>query len=103
MAKTGTTRYDSADYLKTEKQIAAYLDEALDDGDPSLVRHALGVVARARKNMTELARAANMTRPGLYKALAPEGNPSFDTVMKIAGALGIKLRAEPVSAKHKAA
>ena len=43
-----TTRYDSADYLKSEKDIAAYLDAALEDGDPALIRHALNAIARAR-------------------------------------------------------
>ena len=50
----------------------------------------LGVVARAR-NMSQLARDTGLPREGLYKALSPEGNPTFSTVAKVAKALGFKL------------
>lgn len=90
------SRYDSADYLKTEDDIAAYLEAIMDeDGDdPALIAHALGVVARAR-NMSQLARDAGMTREGLYKALSGEGNPSFATVLKVARALGLRVAFQP--------
>jgi probable addiction module antidote protein len=51
---------------------------------------ALGDIARAR-GMMQLARETGLTREGLYKALSPEGNPSFATVMKVCKALGLKL------------
>jgi len=84
------TRYDSADYLKTEDDIVAYIEAVTEDGDPALITHALGVVARAR-NMSQLARDAGLSREGVYKALAEDGNPSFATVAKLAHALGFKL------------
>lgn len=87
--------WDAAEFLKTEEEIAAYLDECLADGDPRLLAVALGTVARAR-NMSQLARDVGMTREGLYKALSDEGNPSFATVSKVAAALGLRLRVEPV-------
>ena len=31
------SRYDTADYLKTEDDIAAYLDAVMEDGDPALI------------------------------------------------------------------
>jgi len=43
-----TTRWDSAEYLKTDEDIAAYLDAVLEEGDPALVTHALVIIARAR-------------------------------------------------------
>ena len=86
------SRYDAADYLKTDEQIAAYLDVALEDGDPAIIARALGAVARAR-NMSQLARDTGMSREGLYKALSGEGNPSFATVMKVAQALGVRFQA----------
>ena len=79
------TRYDSADYLKTEEDIAAYIEAVTEEGDPALITHALGVVARAR-NMSQLARDAGLSREGVYKALAEDGNPSFATVAKLAHA-----------------
>jgi probable addiction module antidote protein len=42
--------------------------------------------------MTALAREAGLTREGLYKALSPDGNPEFATVMKVIRALGLQLR-----------
>ncbi|MDP1885657.1 addiction module antidote protein, partial [Polaromonas sp.] len=60
--------------------------------DGSLVRAALGDIARAR-GMSQLARDTGLAREGLYKALSPEGNPEFATVMKVIKALGLKLGA----------
>jgi len=86
------TLYDSADYLETQEDIAAYLDAVMEAGgdDPTYVTRALGVVARAR-NISKLARDTGMSREGIYKALSDEGNPSFATVSKIAGALGLRI------------
>lgn len=88
--------YDAAEFLETDEDIVAYLNAALEDGDPSLVSAALGDIARAR-GMTQLAKETGITRDGLYKALSPTGNPSFATVQKVVRALGYKLDVEPVS------
>jgi probable addiction module antidote protein len=93
-AKLKTTPYDSAAYLKSEKDIAAYLDAALEDGDPALIRHALNVIARAR-GMTQIARDSGVTRESLYRALGENGNPEFTTVLKVVHALGLRLRTRP--------
>ena len=85
-----TKPYDSADYLKTPQDIAAYLEAAFEDGDPALITHALGVVARA-EGMTEVARQAGLTRASLYKALSADGHPEFATVLKVIQALGLKM------------
>src|SRR5690625_7466661 len=79
------SHFDSADYLETSEDIALYLEACMEEGgdDPAFIAHALGVVARAR-NMSQLARDTGMSREGLYKALSGEGNPSFDTVLKVA-------------------
>ena len=92
------TRYDSAEYLKTEDDIAAYIEACMDEGgeDPTFIAQALGVVARAR-NMSQLARDTGMTREGLYKSLSGEGNPSFATVVKVARALGFKVTLQPLA------
>ena len=85
-----TTRWDAADSLETREDIAAYLDAVLEDGDPDLLKAALGDVARA-KGMTEIAQASGLGRANLYKALSPEGNPEFATVAKVLKALGLRL------------
>jgi probable addiction module antidote protein len=89
------SRYDTADYLKTDEDIAAYLEACAEENDPALMAQALGAVARAR-NMSQLARDTGLTREGLYKALSADGNPSLATVMKVARALGYQLTFRPV-------
>ena len=89
------SRYDTADYLKTEEDMVLYLDACIeeDPGDGSLIRTALGSIARA-KGMSQLARDTGISREGLYRALSAEGNPEFSTVMKVIRALGVKLHAD---------
>jgi probable addiction module antidote protein len=85
-----THRWNAAETLQTRDDIAAYLDAVLEDGDPDLLKAALGDIARA-KGMTEIARAAGLGRANLYKALSPDGNPEFATVAKVLRALGFRL------------
>ena len=87
------TKFDPADYLKDKDDMAAYWTEFADDGDPALIAQALGAIARAR-NMSQLAREKGMTRAELARALSAEGNPSFQTVAKVAKALGLKIAIE---------
>jgi probable addiction module antidote protein len=85
-----TTRWDVADILKTKETIAAYLDAVLEDGDPELLKDALGAIARS-KGMTEIAKEAGLGRSSLYRALSPDGNPEFATVASVLKALGLRL------------
>lgn len=80
-----------AAYLKNDGDIADYLEAVFEDGDPALVTHALGVIARA-KGMARIARATGLGRESLYKALSPDGNPEFATVLKVMRALGLTLK-----------
>ena len=88
---TVTTKpWDVTEHLDSEATIAAYLGAVFEDGDPALIKAAIGDVARAR-GMTAVAEKAGITRAGLYKALADEGNPSFATIAAIMKALGVRL------------
>ena len=95
MSKTITTRYDVAEHLRTPEEMVAYLEACLEeaDGDATFIAKALGDIARA-KGMTQVARDAGLSRESLYKALSGERTPSFDTILKVVGALGLKLHAE---------
>lgn len=97
MSSRQATCYDAAEFLESDADIVAYLNAALEDGDPSLVSAALGDIARAR-GMSQLAKKTGITRDGLYKALSPTGNPSFATIQKVVKALGYKLDVEPIPA-----
>ena len=91
-SKIALRQWDVLDHLKTEEDIELYFDACVekDPGDGSLIRAALGDIARAR-GMSQLARDTGLAREGLYKALSAEGNPEFATVMKVIKALGLKL------------
>ena len=98
MAKTPTRPWDAADYLETEEDMVAYLEAAFDEGDPRLIAAALGDISRA-KGMTTVAADAGLGRESLYKALSPDGNPEFATVLKVMRALGLRLHASSVAAR----
>jgi probable addiction module antidote protein len=87
------SRYDTAEYLKTDEDMQAYLEACMEEGgnDPAFIAKALGVIARAR-GMSQLARDAGLGRESLYKALSGEGNPEFATILKVINALGLSLR-----------
>ena len=95
MAKTKTLPWDAAEHLNSEKEMAVYLEAALEEGEPSLVAAAIGDLARAR-GMTQLARDTGLGRESLYKALSPTGNPEFATILKVIEALGLRLHASPI-------
>ena len=93
MSKTKTTRklvaFDPARYLDNDEAIAEYMTAVLEMEDPDLLLLALGDVARA-KGMAQVAKDAGLGRESLYKALTPGAKPRFDTVLKVAKALGVK-------------
>jgi len=95
MKKTKTSRYDIAEHLRTPEEMAAYLEACIEeaDGDAAFIAKALGDIARA-KGMTQVARDAGLSRESLYKALSGERTPTFDTILKVVHALGLKLHAE---------
>ncbi|MEA3397216.1 MAG: addiction module antidote protein [Chloroflexota bacterium] len=93
MAKTKTHPWDAAKYLDSEEDMALYLEAALEEGDAALVATTLGDIARA-KGMTEIARKTGLERESLYKALSPEGNPEFATILKVVRSLGLSLHAK---------
>src|ERR1700692_165303 len=76
--KIKTIPWDSAAYLKSDEDIAHYLEAVFEDGDPALITHALGVVARA-KGMSQIAQVAGLGRESLSNALSPDGQQAFDT------------------------
>lgn len=83
------TAWDAAEHLKTEEDMALYLDAALAENDPSLVAAALGDIARA-KGMSTIARETGLSRESLYRSLSSTGNPELGTVLKVASCLGLK-------------
>lgn len=84
-------KWDSAEHLRTEEDIALYFEACMEEAgdDPAFIAKSLGVIARAR-GMSQLARDTGLGRESLYKALSGEGNPSFATILKVMRALGLR-------------
>ena len=91
---TKTAPYDSAEFLNSPKAVQFYMEEAMESGDPQLITHALGVVARA-KSMSDIARKSGLSRESLYRSLSPTGKPEFGTIMSVLKALDLGLSAKP--------
>lgn len=87
--------FDAAKYLDDDDAIAEYMTAVLETNNSDLLLLALSDVARA-KGMAQVAKDAGLGRESLYKALAPGAKPRFETVMKVARALGVKFTAQPV-------
>ena len=90
MSKETFTPWDSAEFLKDEEVVIRYLQAALEENDPELFVKAVGNVARAM-GMSAVAQETQLGRPSLYKALSGERDPRIGTVMKVLGALGVRL------------
>jgi probable addiction module antidote protein len=90
---TDLPSFDAAVYLDTDEAVAEYLTAILEENDPGLLAAALGDIARAR-GMTDIAKASGLAREALYKALKPDTQPRFDTIMRVCQALGVRLVAQ---------
>ena len=95
LARIGLKRYDPVDYLNTDEEITAYLNAVLADGDAGELARALGHIAMA-KGLTKVAKGTGLAREALYRTLAATGNPRFDTIQRVARALGIRFVATMV-------
>ena len=91
MMPINTEPYDTADYLKDNDDVIAYLTEAVETYDPHIIAKSIGTVARARGGMTQLARDTGISREALYRALSEDGNPEFATILKVLRALGVRI------------
>ncbi|WP_159990705.1 addiction module antidote protein [Pelistega ratti] len=86
---------DISEYLDSEEMIEEYLKQAIEEGDPILLAHALADVAKAR-GMSEVAKKSGLSREGLYKALSGDTKPRYETLQKVLGALGFGLSIKPL-------
>lgn len=95
MSEAQTFPWNVENYLESTEDMAAYLEAALEEGDPALIAAAIGDIARAH-GMTKIAKETGLGRESLYKALSSEGNPQLATVLKVIHALGLRLQATAV-------
>lgn len=93
-----TTKWDGAEFLDSPEAIAAYLEAAFEDGDPKVMAHALGKIARA-KGISHIAERTGVTRAGLYKALGENGDPRLTTFVGVLNSLGLALSVHPAGGR----
>lgn len=93
--------YDAANYLSDDETIAAYLEDAIESGEPGVIAEALGAVARAR-GMTQLARDTGLSRENLYRTLSADGNPALGTFLKVIHAMKLRIAVEPTKQESAA-
>lgn len=96
MMDVQTSKWDSAEFLRSEEDVLAYIEAAFEESDPAVIAHALGNLARAR-GMSAVAREAGVTREALYKALSESGDPKLSTLVGVMKALGYRLMPEPIT------
>ncbi len=89
-----TAAFRTSDYLKTQKQVLAYLNAALEDGDHAVLLAALRNVAQTKGGVGALAKAAGVSRESLYRTLSRRGNPKIETVIQLLRALDLRLAIE---------
>ena len=90
------TKWDPAEYIRDKEDVIAFLEAALEENDPEIILSIVGDIARS-KGMTKIAKELKLDRKGLYKSLAPDGNPSFGTVFKLIEILGLQIKLMPKS------
>jgi len=95
--KVTFAKWDPAEYINTKEAVMAHIEAALEENDPDFLLKTIGHIARS-KGMAQIAKELNLDRKGLYKSLAPEGNPSFKTILKLFDILGLRIRLEQKSA-----
>jgi probable addiction module antidote protein len=88
--KEKTTVWDMADHINTKEDVIGILEAALEENDTAFLLSVLGDIARS-KGMAQIARELNLARESLYRSLAQDGNPSFNTVAKVLDNLGYQL------------
>ena len=86
------THFDAAEHLRSEEEMAAYLDACIEEsgGDAAFIAKALGDIAKA-KGMTKIAGDAGLSRESLYKSLSGDRVPSLETFLKVLKALNMKV------------
>jgi probable addiction module antidote protein len=91
-----TLPYESADHFRDAEAQAELLADAVAEGDAHYIAHAIGVIAKAR-GMTSIEKQTGMKRQALYRAFSEKGNPTLETLVKVLGALDLRLSIEPAS------
>lgn len=92
MSKTARLSYDPTEFIDTEDDVVAYLNAAVDDGDPHLIVHAIRVVARVRRASLKPGTASAVDLDAVEQALAEPGPIGLAQALVAIKSLGVKLQ-----------
>ena len=81
--------------LKDPGEACAYLQAAMEDGDPRVFLLALKNVALASGGVGKLAKKTKLNREALYRTLSRKGNPELITLHTILKSLGLQAAIRP--------
>ena len=82
--------WDPADHLENLADVVAYLEAALEDGDPEVIAGALEDVTRS-SGMDAVAARSGLSREALRKSLSHDDSACFATVFYLLRDLGLRL------------
>ncbi|HLE67981.1 MAG TPA: addiction module antidote protein [Burkholderiales bacterium] len=86
-------------WLKDPANAAAYVEAAIDEGDPAGLLQALRNVAEARGGISRIAEKTGLNREALYRTLSKRGNPQLKSLSAILDATGLRLSVTPATRK----
>ena len=90
MEKVTVKDWNLADEIETKEDVIGILDAAFEENDIEFLFKVIGDIARS-KGMSQIARELNLNRENLYRSFSQDGNPSFNTVVKVLDNLGYQL------------
>jgi len=96
------TEWDMAKNIRNKSDVIAHLEAALAENDVPFLLSVMGDIARS-EGMSKIAGEMGLSREGLYRSLSSDGNPSFETVIKLLGILGLRLTVERKHTRRKSA
>lgn len=97
---TAVMPFDPAEFLETEEDVSAFLNEAFATGDAKHIALCLGIAARA-KGMSTIAKETGLAREQLYRSFSAEGNPTLKSTLAVIHALGIAMTTMPEKHSRK--
>lgn len=100
MKHNNLSEFNPFDYMETQAEIEAFLNECLVDEDPNTFIEALGLLIK-KHGVSDVSQATGLNRESLYKSFGGKVKPKFDTVVKVLRALDLNL--EFVSDNHLSA
>lgn len=78
-------------WLKNTENAAAYVEAAIEEGDPAFILQALRDIAEAHGGVARIAEKTGLNREALYRTLSRRGNPQLKSLTAILDATGLRL------------